>query len=192
MASASTSGDVTTNTIESYFSLLKRGINGVYHHVSPQHLKRSYVAEFDFRYNHRIALGVDDFDRTLSALLANAADMIGIPLGTMLIALFAADIGFIGFNYLTFTAKLVGKLQFAHRLAHTMRKEPCGLKANLPRASELVAGNAFLRRAKQIGRLQRLVQRNARVFENGADLAGELLTALAALPEPIADALRRD
>jgi hypothetical protein len=40
----------------------------VYHHVSPQHLKR-YVAEFDFRYNHRIALGVDDFDRTLSALL---------------------------------------------------------------------------------------------------------------------------
>lgn len=61
-------GDVTTNTIESYFSLLKRGINGVYHHVSPQHLKR-YVAEFDFRYNHRIALGVDDFDRTMSALL---------------------------------------------------------------------------------------------------------------------------
>jgi hypothetical protein len=35
---------------------------------SAQHLKR-YVAEFDFRYNHRVALGVDDFDRTLSALL---------------------------------------------------------------------------------------------------------------------------
>ena len=39
----------------------------MYHHVSAQHLKR-YVAEFDFRYNNRVALGVDDFSRTLSAL----------------------------------------------------------------------------------------------------------------------------
>jgi hypothetical protein len=38
---------------------MKRGINGVYHHVSPQHLKR-YLAEFDFRYNARVALGVND------------------------------------------------------------------------------------------------------------------------------------
>jgi ISXO2-like transposase domain len=52
-------GDVHTNTIEGYFSILKRGINGVYHHVSPQHLKR-YLAEFDFRYNERQALGVND------------------------------------------------------------------------------------------------------------------------------------
>jgi transposase-like protein len=61
-------GDVSTNTIEGYFSILKRGITGVYHHVSPQHLKR-YVAEFDFRYNTRTALGVDDFSRTMTALL---------------------------------------------------------------------------------------------------------------------------
>ena len=61
-------GDIHTNTIEGYFSILKRGINGVYHHVSPQHLKR-YVAEFDFRYNNRVALGVDDFNRTMTALL---------------------------------------------------------------------------------------------------------------------------
>jgi transposase-like protein len=61
-------GDVSTNTIEGYFSILKRGINGVYHHVSGQHLKR-YVAEFDFRYNNRAALGVDDFSRTMTALL---------------------------------------------------------------------------------------------------------------------------
>jgi len=61
-------GDVSTNTIEGYFSILKRGITGVYHHVSPQHLKR-YVAEFDFRYNNRIALGVDDFGRTMTVLL---------------------------------------------------------------------------------------------------------------------------
>jgi transposase-like protein len=52
-------GDVHTNTIEGYFSILKRGINGVYHHVSQQHLKR-YLAEFDFRYNERAALGVTD------------------------------------------------------------------------------------------------------------------------------------
>ena len=55
-------GDVHTNTIEGYFSILKRGINGVYHHVSPQHLKR-YLAEFDFRYNERSALNVTDAER---------------------------------------------------------------------------------------------------------------------------------
>jgi transposase-like protein len=60
-------GDVSTNTIEGYYSILKRGITGVYHHVSAQHLKR-YVAEFDFRYNNRVALGVDDFSRTIAAL----------------------------------------------------------------------------------------------------------------------------
>jgi transposase-like protein len=52
-------GDVHTNTIEGYFSILKRGIMGTYHHVSPQHLKR-YLAEFDFRYNERSSLGVSD------------------------------------------------------------------------------------------------------------------------------------
>ncbi len=46
------SGDVTTNTVEGFFSLLKRGVNGVFHHVSPEHLDK-YVAEFEFRYNER-------------------------------------------------------------------------------------------------------------------------------------------
>jgi transposase-like protein len=55
-------GDAHTNTIEGYFSILKRGIIGVYHHVSQEHLKR-YLAEFDFRYNERAALGVDDLER---------------------------------------------------------------------------------------------------------------------------------
>jgi transposase-like protein len=55
-------GDAHTNTIEGYFSILKRGIVGTYHHVSQQHLKR-YLAEFDFRYNERAALGVDDKER---------------------------------------------------------------------------------------------------------------------------------
>jgi transposase-like protein len=49
-------GTAHTNTIEGYFSIMKRGINGVYHSVSQQHLKR-YLAEFDFRYNEREALG---------------------------------------------------------------------------------------------------------------------------------------
>lgn len=48
-----------TNTAEGYFSLLKRGVVGVYHHVSEQHLKR-YVGEFDFRYNTR---SISDSDR---------------------------------------------------------------------------------------------------------------------------------
>jgi hypothetical protein len=55
-------GEAHTNTIEGYFSILKRGITGVYHHVSQQHLKR-YLAEFDFRYNERQALGVSDAQR---------------------------------------------------------------------------------------------------------------------------------
>ena len=55
-------GEVSTNTVESYFSILKRGVVGTFHHVSPQHLKR-YVGEFDFRYNTRTKLGYSDADR---------------------------------------------------------------------------------------------------------------------------------
>ncbi|SED93239.1 Transposase [Rhizobiales bacterium GAS188] len=55
-------GDVHTNTVEGYFSILKRGIMGVYHHVSEAHLHR-YLSEFDFRYSNRIKLGVDDAER---------------------------------------------------------------------------------------------------------------------------------
>jgi hypothetical protein len=55
-------GNVHTNTIEGYFSILKRGITGTYHHVSAQHLKR-YLGEFDYRYNEREALKVSDFER---------------------------------------------------------------------------------------------------------------------------------
>ena len=51
-----------TNTVEGYFSILKRGIVGTYHHVSQQHLKR-YLAEFDYRYNERVSLGVSDSER---------------------------------------------------------------------------------------------------------------------------------
>jgi transposase-like protein len=60
-------GDAHTNTVEGYFSILKRGIIGTYHHVSPQHLKR-YLGEFDFRYNERTALGVNDSERATKAL----------------------------------------------------------------------------------------------------------------------------
>jgi hypothetical protein len=55
-----------TNTAENYFSILKRGITGVYHHVSEGHLHR-YLTEFDFRYNQRIALGVNDDQRMAKA-----------------------------------------------------------------------------------------------------------------------------
>jgi transposase-like protein len=60
-------GDAHTNTVEGYFSIFKRGIMGTYHHVSQQHLKR-YLAEFDFRYNEREALGTTDAERTTKAL----------------------------------------------------------------------------------------------------------------------------
>src|SRR5205823_3875315 len=59
--------DVHTNTAENFFAILKRGINGVYHHISEAHLHR-YLSEFDFRYNNREANGVDDAERTRRAL----------------------------------------------------------------------------------------------------------------------------
>ena len=60
-------GGISTNTVEGYFSILKRGIHGVYQHVSEAHLKR-YLAEFDFRYNTRIKLGFNDTERADAAL----------------------------------------------------------------------------------------------------------------------------
>jgi transposase-like protein len=60
-------GNVTTNTVEGFFSILKRGLVGTYHHVSEAHLQR-YCDEFDFRYSTRSALEVTDKQRTDLAL----------------------------------------------------------------------------------------------------------------------------
>jgi transposase-like protein len=60
-------GDVTTNTVESYFSVFKRGMRGTYQHCAEKHLHR-YLAEFDFRHNYRAALGYSDLDRTIAAI----------------------------------------------------------------------------------------------------------------------------
>jgi transposase-like protein len=58
---------IHTNTIEGYFSIFKRGMKGVYQHASKRHMHR-YLAEFDFRYSNRAALGVDDAERAEVAL----------------------------------------------------------------------------------------------------------------------------
>jgi transposase-like protein len=60
-------GDVTTNTVESYFSVFKSGMRGVYQVCGEKHLHR-YLAEFDFRHNYRASLGYNDSDRTLAAV----------------------------------------------------------------------------------------------------------------------------
>jgi transposase-like protein len=57
-------GKVTTNNVENYFSIFKRGMKGVYQHCSEKHLQR-YLNEFDFRYNSR---DVDDFTRAVQAI----------------------------------------------------------------------------------------------------------------------------
>lgn len=57
---------ITSNTVEGYFSLLKRGVNGIFHHVGKQHLHR-YLSEFDFRYNGR---KLTDLDRATLAIKA--------------------------------------------------------------------------------------------------------------------------
>jgi transposase-like protein len=64
-------GNVHTNTVENYFSVFKRGMRGTYQHCAEKHLHR-YLAEFDFRYNARTALGVNDLtraDRVLNGIV---------------------------------------------------------------------------------------------------------------------------
>ena len=60
-------GNAHSNTVEGFFSILKRGVTGIYHHVSEAHLSR-YLAEFDFRYSNRIKLGINDAERADRAL----------------------------------------------------------------------------------------------------------------------------
>jgi transposase-like protein len=60
-------GEVYTNTVESYFSVFKRGMKGTYQHCGERHLHR-YLAEFDFRHNARVALGVNDEQRAAKML----------------------------------------------------------------------------------------------------------------------------
>ena len=59
-------GDIHTNSVEGYYSIFKRGMKGVYQHCSEKHLHR-YLAEFDFRFNNRSKLGVEDAERAEKA-----------------------------------------------------------------------------------------------------------------------------
>ncbi len=63
-------GKIHTNTVEGFYSIFNRGMKGVYQHCGKQHLHR-YAAEFDFRYNHRIAKDIDDTMRA-NAILRGA------------------------------------------------------------------------------------------------------------------------
>jgi transposase-like protein len=60
-------GRATTNTVEGYFSIFKRGMKGIYQHCSEKHLER-YLNEFSFRYSNRVRLGVHDAERTQRAI----------------------------------------------------------------------------------------------------------------------------
>jgi hypothetical protein len=62
-------GDAHTQTVESFFAILKRGVTGSFHSISEQHLQR-YVDEFAFRWNTRSALGVEDTERAAAILRA--------------------------------------------------------------------------------------------------------------------------
>lgn len=64
-------GIVHSNTVEGYFSIFKRGMKGVYQHCSEKHLHR-YLAEFDFRYNKRVARGIDDDERAARMVIGAA------------------------------------------------------------------------------------------------------------------------
>ena len=58
---------ITTNAVEGYYSIFKRGMKGVYQHCQEKHLHR-YLAEFDFRYSNRVKLGVNDVERALKGV----------------------------------------------------------------------------------------------------------------------------
>jgi hypothetical protein len=58
---------ITTNTVEGFYSVFKRGMKGVYQHRKEKHLHR-YLAEFDFRYSNRVALGINDGERAVLAM----------------------------------------------------------------------------------------------------------------------------
>jgi hypothetical protein len=58
---------ISTNTVEGFYSIFKRGMKGVYQHCKEKHLHR-YLSEFDFRYSNRIAAGYDDLARAEKAL----------------------------------------------------------------------------------------------------------------------------
>ena len=65
---------VHSNTVEGFFSLLKRGLNGIYHNVSKEHLRR-YLCEFEFRYNHR---HMDDGERTRAVIQASRRQAVNL------------------------------------------------------------------------------------------------------------------
>jgi transposase-like protein len=60
-------GDVSTNAVEGFFSIVKRGLHGIYHSVSKEHLHR-YLAEYEFRYNNR---ELEDGERVCAAIRAS-------------------------------------------------------------------------------------------------------------------------
>jgi transposase-like protein len=62
---------IHVNSAENYFSIFKRGVIGTFHHISEQHLDR-YLAEFDFRYNNRSKLGIEDAERSEKAIMGAA------------------------------------------------------------------------------------------------------------------------
>jgi hypothetical protein len=70
--------------LEGYFSIFKRGMKGVHQHCAEKHLHR-YLAEFDFRYNNRSSVGVEDAERARNALKGSVGTAIGVlvePLST--------------------------------------------------------------------------------------------------------------
>ena len=61
-------GDVHTNTVESFWAIVKRAVYGIYHHISLKYMQ-SYINEFSFRYNYR------DIDKSFDLVLRNAINI---------------------------------------------------------------------------------------------------------------------
>src|SRR5579863_4890132 len=124
-----------------------------------------------------------DFALTLNKrmddLLAHAANVLGVALADVLVLLFAADIGRIGFHDLAFAANRTN-LGRRHGLADAMAHEPRALVCDPKQPVDLMGANALLARYHQVHRRQPLVQRDMRPLKQRADAHRELFTAIRA------------
>jgi hypothetical protein len=99
------------------------------------------------------------------------------------LAFLTSDVGFVGFNDTAIGPQGLNA-DDAHCFADTVRHEPSGFKRDAQGAGKLVAADALFAGAKQKHRLEPQIHRDVAILENGANLHGELLAALVALPKP--------
>jgi hypothetical protein len=123
-------------------------------------------------------------DKRVNDLFALSPDIFGVPFADMLVLLFPADVGGIGFNELAFTAQRVQSAARVHSFTNAVGKMPSGFHAAIEHPLNLAGADTFLAGAHQVNNLQPQVQRQMAIFKNGPLPNSEGLTAGIALAKP--------